>query len=272
MIEGDDSSRRDAAPPGLRIGPFTWVNGFNTTGDDDPWAHRKGEPRTFTLLWAIYLMVWALLTIFAVRSSSGTSVRQWTYGCQTMVLLVFVGVCVLWPVTRLSQLPAERPRKAALVDLLIMLIPVQAVLWPMPLLTGWTWWVTGGLVLCVTGWGVLTGAILARGCASSRTYVRTWAMALLIGLVSFGPIVAVLFDSVVLPGGVRLPSWWSLVSPLTVGHALTTTPWNLTPSMSGVEWAGGWVPLLVGFAVWMWLSRRPDGVYGVRVPRVVGRG
>ncbi len=255
--------RPRAEAPGFRIGPFVWVNELGTSGADDPWAHRKGEPRTFTLLWAIYLMVGALLTIFAVRSLSGAGVRQWTYGCQSMVLLVFVGLCVLWPATRLSQLSPERPRKATLTDLLIMLIPVQAVVWPMPLLTGWTWVVNAGLALTIAGWGLLVGAIVTRGCASGRTYVRTWAMAIIIALVSLGPIVSVFFGSMVLPSGARLPGWWALVSPLTLGHSLTTTPLNLTPSMTSAEWAAGWVPLAVGGLAWLWMSRRPDGAQSV---------
>ncbi|GAB4516530.1 MAG: hypothetical protein Tsb0013_21080 [Phycisphaerales bacterium] len=250
----------------MRIGPFIWVSELGRTGADDPWAHRKGEPRTYTLLWAIYLMVGALLTIFAVRTLSGAGVRQWTYGCQSMMLLVFVGVCVLWPATRLSQLSPERPRHATIMDLLIMLIPVQAVVWPMPLLTGWTWAVTGGLVLAVAGWGVLVGALIARGCASMRSYVRTWVMASILGMVSLGPLVSVVFDSVLVSGGVTLPGWWALVSPLTVSHALTTTPLNLTPRMTGGEWAAGWVPMALGVLVWLWLSRRPDVVVPMRVP------
>ncbi|MEM1422822.1 MAG: hypothetical protein AAGH64_02350 [Planctomycetota bacterium] len=261
-VAGDEGRGPARKPdvPGLRIGPFVWVNELGRTGADDPWAHRKGEPRTFTLLWAIYLMVAALLTIFAVPTLSGAGVRQWTYGCQTMMLLVFVGVCVLWPATRLSQLSPERPRRATLVDLSIMLIPVQAVVWPMPLLTGWTWIVTLGLVLAVAGWGVLIGAVLARGCASVRSYARTWAMGAVLALVAMGPLVSVVFDSSLVSRGASLPGWWALVSPLTLSHAMTTTPMNLTPSMSGAEWAAGWAPLAVGCVLWMWLARRPDGV------------
>jgi hypothetical protein len=256
--EGDEREERDDKAPGLRIGPFVWVNEFASTGRDDPWAHRKGEPRTFTLLWAVYLMVGALLTIFSMRSLSGTGVRQWTYGCQSMVLLLFVGLCVLWPATRLSQTPPARPRRAMLTDLLIMLIPVQAVVWPMPLLTGWTWVVNLGLVLAIVGWGVLIGAVTARGCASMRSYVRTWTMAIALLLTSAGPLVSVALDWLVLPRGVQLPDWWSLTSPLTLGFAMTDTPLNLTPTMSGAEWAAGWVPLSVGLAAWLWFARRPD--------------
>lgn len=244
--------------PGLRLGPFVWVNEFSSTGKDDPWAHRKGEPRTFTLLWAVYLMVGALVTIFSAHSLSGTGVRQWTYGCQSMVLLVFVGLCVLWPATRLSQTPPARPRRATLTDLMIMLIPVQAVVWPMPLLTGWTWSVTLGLVLTIAGWGVLMGAVTARGCASMRSYVRTWAMAVALGMTAAGPIVSVLFGWMALPSGVRLPDWWGLTSPLTLGFAMTHTPLNLTPTMTGGEWAAGWVPLVLGVLLWLYQARRPD--------------
>lgn len=248
--------------PGVRIGPFVWVGELGVSGASDPWAHRKGEPRTFTLLWAIYLMAGALMTIFAVRSASGAGIRQWTYGCRAMVIVVVVGVCILWPMVRLSQASPERPRKSTLIDLMILLVPIQAVVWPMPLLSGWTWIVTVGIVLMLFGWGLLIGGLVARGCASSTSFVRTWTMASILGLVCAGPVLSFFVDWMAMPAGTRLPEWWGLTSPLTATHALTTTPMNLMPTMDPLEWAAGWLPLVAGLLYWAWLSRRPDAARG----------
>ena len=45
---------------------MVWVPEWKSRGKADPWAHRKGEPRPLALLWTIYIMVSAAVTIFGL--------------------------------------------------------------------------------------------------------------------------------------------------------------------------------------------------------------
>ncbi len=260
----------DAEQPqvGTRIGPMVWVPEIASRGPDDPWAHRKGEPRLFALYWAIYLMGAALLTIFAVRSATGPTIDQWVYGCRAMMLVTVVGVCVLWPLTRLSQVGPERPRRATLMDLLVLLLPAQVVLWPMPVLTGWTWAVTGGLALLLTGWALLIGVLVSWGTARHSSGARLGAMAWVLALLMIAPGAMIVVERFITPTAWALPQWWGLGSPFTASYMLTSeTTGNLRPRMTGVEWASGLAPLGVGALGWLLLSRRPDGPASATGPR-----
>jgi hypothetical protein len=251
--------RREQRKPGYRIGPFILVPEFRTSADD-PWAHRKGEPRLLALAWAMYLMGAALTTIFAVRSLGAPTPDRYSYGCRAMVIIVVVGLTVLWPMTRLSQAGPSRPVRATVLDLFAILAPVQAVIWPMAWLTNWWWDVVAGLNLMVAGWAVLAGSIVARGCASGSVAVRAGLTALAVALVGWAPALSLVSEAFGTPD---LPGWWGLLSPLTATLALTAAPGNQSVGMSAGEWIAAGVPLVLGVALLMWAGAGRRGRGGV---------
>ncbi len=234
--------RRETRKPGYRLGPFILVPELRTSAHD-PWAHRKGEPRILALMWAMYLMGGALTTIFAVRSLGAPTPDRYSYACRAMVIIVAVGATVLCPMTRLSQAPPRRPLRATVLDLIAILAPVQAVIWPMKLLTNWWWDVVAGLNLLMASWTVMIGAIVLRGCVSSSGLVRAVLTVLVVVLVGGAPAVSLIVEA---SGAPALPGWWAMLSPVTATLALTSAPGNQAVAMSAWEWLGAGLPLAAG--------------------------
>ncbi len=252
--------------PGYRLGPFILVPEFRTSARD-PWAHRKGEPRMLALLWAMYLMGGALMTIFAVRSLGAPSSDRYAYGCRAMLFIVILGTSVLWPMARLSQAPPKRPLYATLVDLFAMLAPVQAVIWPMTLLTSWGWDVVAGLNLLVASWAALASALVLRGAVSRSWVTRTLLMAVLVLLVGAAPGLGLLLAN---SGAPALPRWWSMLSPITGVLELTSSPANRRVTMEGWEWAWSAAPMVVGLALLPLAARLGRSGGGRGAPRPIG--
>lgn len=213
---------------------MTFVPEFRTSGEADPWAHRKGEPRLFTLFWAVYLMSAALLTIFGTRALAPPAVAQYRFGCQSMLLLTAVGITVLWPVTRLSQAAPARPGRAAAMDLAAVLLPVQAVVWPMPFLTRWPFEVIGALALLLTTWGVVAACTIATGVRGRTLGSRTTAMAALLVAALAGP--AVMSGYALFAVGSEPPRFWAWLSPFVGVYALTESPAHRAPEVPAAAW------------------------------------
>lgn len=255
-----DSSTADGTPkPGVRIGPMTWVPGLRAR-PGDPWAHRKGEPRPLALLWSMYLMVSALLTLLGVRSLTMPTTEQFVFGCRGMLLMTLVGVSVLWPMVRLSQQRPDKPGRSLLADLAVLLAPVQAVIWPMPLLTHWSWSITAALMLAVASWAVFAAGWLRIGYQSSAPSMRWMCMS------------AIAFITLAAPGArIWLPASLSdqlwpairILSPITAAWGLTDAPSGLSPVMQPWEWLATMIPGLFGMGLWIIAGRlAPEGEGG----------
>ncbi len=251
------SPEHSSSSGSLRVGPVVFVPEFRTHDGYDPWAHRKGEPRILALLWAVYLMLGAMITIFSVRSIGIATNAQYRFGCIAMCIVAGVGVALLWPMVRLSQRAPIRPTRAALQDFLALLIPLQAVVWPMPLLTGWPLGVIGAIMLSLLSWGLLSCAVVAWGSASVSGITRTLWTGTLIILVGIAPIVWMLNAG--LPGP-PMPGWWEVLSPLTAPAAIVAAPGNLNPRVHAVEWLALTIPGLAGLMLLVATRWRPSTI------------
>lgn len=235
---------------------FTWVPEWSIRGPEDPWAHRKGEPRVFALLWCAYLMAAALVTLFAVRSVGAPSAEQYRYGARALLVLCALGVTVLWPALRLSQAAPTRPARAALIDVLIVAMPLNAVLWPMPVLTRWPFGVTAGTLVMLSSWAFAAGGWVAWGSARGGLG-RAGSMAACVLLASAAPLAGA--------WAAEAPAWWGMLSPFTAGAAMTAAPSGLSPVMSATEWMLAITPAALGAPAWAaacLARRRPAGADG----------
>ena len=240
-----------------RLGPLTWVPELGVR-HNDPWAHRKSEPRPLALLWSMYLMVAALVTIFRVKSLTMPTTGQFVFACRGMIVLSVIGSVVLWPALRLCQERPSRPRRAVLMDLAVILLPMQAVIWPMPLLTSWPWEVVLALQVLFVSWAALAAAILVRAFDSPSGLQRAGTALLCILLAAGAPVLIAMW-----PGGGTAPDGLGMLSPISAAFRLVEAPNGLAPAMTPWEWLGcAWpaLPALVGF---LWPSgkatpARPD--------------
>lgn len=230
---------------------MTWVPGLRATADD-PWAHRKGEPRPLALLWSLYLMASALVTLLRVRSLTMPTTEQFAFGCRSMVLMVMIGVAVLWPMVRLSQQFPKRRNLSLLADLVVLLIPVQAVVWPMPLLTHWPISVTAAVVASIVSWSMFSAGVLALAYTFSAAVPRWWWMGACVLCALAAPAIELWTRGL---GAGSTGSEGALGSPLTAVWGLTSAPSGLTPVMQRWEWALSLMPGAIGGLMWAAASR-----------------
>lgn len=126
------------------------------------WSHRRGEPRVFAFCWTLYLM--GVVTLLFVHSGalSSFSYEAFRRSSRLTMLMLVLGVCVLWPMVRLSQATARSGGVAVVArDLVVLLVPAQALIWPQVWLSAWSLEVVLALFALLCVWALLIGGILA---------------------------------------------------------------------------------------------------------------
>jgi hypothetical protein len=129
----------------------------------DPWAHRRGEPRLFAFLWTIFLFS-ATAAIFLSALTLGTAAPEVVRpATRALLSVMLVGITLLWPMVRLSQLADRHPVTGCIQDLVVILIPAQAVIWPQwfAWLGRWPFAVIAAVAVWTIAWALLSGGLLA---------------------------------------------------------------------------------------------------------------
>lgn len=129
----------------------------------DPWAHRRGEPRTFAFLWAVFLFTATLTTFGKAVAGAGLSHDVIRPAARTLLVITAAGVTFLWPLVRLSQARDRKPLAGAVQDAVVVLVPVHAIVWPqaLPWLAGWPLPVVALVALSLTAWALVVAGLLA---------------------------------------------------------------------------------------------------------------
>lgn len=211
----------------------------------EPGPLEAGGLRIVIIAWCFWLLgSWG----FSWLADTGLPRVRW------MLLSGVLGMMVVWPALRLSQPahPREPGRGAAqsFLDWLAMIVVFQAVIWSLHLIAGWTmergYWLDAAIV----SWTLLSALIVAWGRMSAQPWVRTAAMALVLGVVLAEPVLGVT--------GVYRDPVGMRVSPLGTLWALTTLPdraplgaWQERIVVVGLAAAAGWGVL----AALGWLRR-----------------
>jgi len=179
--------------------PLEWLRSelaIAKGSEADKWSHRRGEPRNFAFLWAIYLMLGSIIALGVVLSGGIITLDAYQPLSRGLVVTLAIGVMVFWPLMRLSQAaPDESAPIAVLKDLAIVLIPLQAVVWPQMVLARWTPDIVLATSLAMIAWAFLIGGLLAMGTRSNATWRSAW-MATIVALVVGGATLSVLAGQV----------------------------------------------------------------------------
>ena len=192
----------------------------------DPWAHRRGEPRLFAFFWTLYVFLAVAGSVLWLARTGGWMLGGYGPAGRIMLLVVGVGATVLWPMTRLSQVsPGAGSVGAMLADTLVVLLPIQMVVWPMTWLAGWPLVSTAAIAAIFAAWVGLVGGVLAfalggravEQCRDPGLMGRVLWMTGLLALVLIGPAVSTAFR------GAHLPDWLPVLSPISGLLALTGT-------------------------------------------------
>jgi hypothetical protein len=224
----------------------------------DPWAHRRAEPRTFAFIWTLYLFV-ATLSTYAMSMTSGIGghdvIRT---AAQVLLALVGAGLVIIWPMVRLSQAPDPRPIAGPILDIVVVLVPIQAIVWPQAAwwLAGWPPPVVAAIAASTACWTALVGAMISI--AHSRRAHAPRSPAAWMG--------GVLFVLILL----HVPALFADARPAVAAPSAVRAMWMLSPVLSLFElsrdrsWAGipaavfsgHWrmIGLTGGVALGLWLS------------------
>ncbi|MDX2118412.1 MAG: hypothetical protein SFY96_09545 [Planctomycetota bacterium] len=128
----------------------------------DKWAHRRGEPRVFALMWTMFLLVATMGMLGGVLAGGVISYDVYRPAARILLIIAMVGIAILWPMARLSQVrPTETPIAAAFKDIVVILVPLQAVIWPQHWLAAWAWQPLAALGAAMIAWVLLLGGVLA---------------------------------------------------------------------------------------------------------------
>lgn len=258
MSDTDQSGQPPPLPPPSPAEPTP-----NKPPKKDKWAHRRAEPRTLAFMWAMYILVAGLLTIGVLLVRGPWALLDKTvyqYAARTMLICVAVGLSLLWPMVRLSQSVSlrDRPASAIFKDMLVLLPPVQAVIWAQAAArAGWAFDLIAAMAVSMVAWPMLAGAALAvllrprAGQYPQQTYdtgtvfagalgpgvmARTLAMSLF-AVTALAPLLTLRTG----------PAWGTMLSPVSAVLDLTQSR-GVGPTTSSVT-DGRWEALLAQAAL-----------------------
>ncbi len=214
----------------------------------DPWAHRRGEPRLFAFLWTVYLLIAVGGSLIWLSRSTVISTSTYGPAARIMLIVVAAGATLLWPMVRLSQAsPRGSGLRAALADVVVVLFPMQMILWPLVMLAQWPFGIVAALAAMTTLWVLLIGGIIAlalagpivRNPTDRGVGERAFWMFICIVLVAAAPSFVLLrrASSQTLPDP---PEWVPMLSPFTAIPALTGNGFSgpqrpvSTPQLRGI--------------------------------------
>lgn len=238
----------------------------------DRWAHRRGEPRLFVLLWTSYLFAATILTLASVGGAGYVPPEVYRTAARILLVLLVAGMTVVWPMIRLSQASPERGGFAPTVqDLLIVLAPAQAVVWPQWLLAGWSLEVVGALSAMLAAWGLLAGSVLALvlSMRPAGAGARVAWMVFFVALTLAGSLPALLERADSLPDASSSGRAAWMLSPVTAVYEITRDrAWTGRVAEVGpVHWiaaawtAGASLPIWAVAASWSRGRRSPDRLH-----------
>jgi hypothetical protein len=211
--------------PGPSAGGWRPAIVLPPSANADRWAHRRGEPRVFVLLWTTFLFTATLLTLTGVGLGGYVTADVYRPAARMLMLTVAAGIALLWPMIRLSQdTPAHAPAAATAQDVFIVLLPTQAVIWPQYWLAGWPIPVLLAISALLTAWALVVGGVLALALgrlAGAGHAARAWWMVGLLVLTTWGALGAFLDrgDQPGMPSNRGRVAW--MLSPLTGVAELT---------------------------------------------------
>lgn len=141
---------------------------------------------------------------------------SYTPGVRAFLELLAVGGCAAWPAGRLALSPHGWRPARVLLDLVALVAIVQAVLWPLQLVTYWPPLRGAAIDALLTGWIAACGGAVACGMRTHGWRRAGWAVAC-IALVAAGPVMDALGAPAPLPGVLGPCSALLDVAPLRPG-------------------------------------------------------
>ena len=144
-------------------------------------------PRGLVFLSTLWIFASWIICI-GIRQPVQPSIASYLPGIRLFFASIAVGLCVGWPMLRLSEPPTPAPIRQVIVDFIALMVLLHVVLWPLRLATNWTPSRMGLIDLSLFAWGSVIGAILAVSIASRSAFERVTTMLLILFIALMGPI------------------------------------------------------------------------------------
>lgn len=245
----DRPTEHDGYPP-----PEEWLIGA-PKDRPDKWAHRRGEPRGFALLWSCYLLGACAVTLFRPAFSLSFDLMHIRTSSRMLVAMLCLGIVVVWPMFRLSQAPPRHPTRGALVDVLIVLAPCLAIVGSTSLLTRWHWHASGAMLAAVASWTLLVGGAIAVATRWESGGARALSMLAILGVCSASLLGGLVNAWSATQSGASLdPEGWrvaQLLSPFSAPFAISSHPSPAGPFPDALAWKLILIPLAPALALWV---------------------
>lgn len=224
----------------------------------DPWAHRRGEPRVFAFFWTLYVLLAVAGSVSWVARFAPITAGSYAPAARIMLIVVAIGATVLWPMTRLCQTSPGRGAAAnALADALVVLIPLQMIIWPLIFLAQWPTRTVAAIAMLTGVWVALVGAVLALALAEKSDtprdpalLARSMWMILIVLLVLGAPFALMV-------AGKAAPAWLPMLSPLSAVSDITGQGMSGPQKpVSALQWRMILATGAIAAALWMLAGAR----------------
>ena len=196
------------------------------------------------LLAAMLYAIAAFAAIVGLKPPIQPTSSAYTPMVRSLLAALAFGIALLWPTARMADRGSAWPARRVALDAVTLAIALQAIFWPLHLVTQWTLARAAAVDLMLVGWIAASGAAIA--CAM-RPGGRpsAWSLAW-IAFAAGGPLLDVL--------GVP-PPWPGALGPFVALIELAPVP---EQSSQPVEWARAAWPWTVAAAGWA-LALRGSG-------------
>lgn len=232
----------------------------------DRWAHRRVEPRGLALFWTLYLLGVTVVCFWTPATSAGLDALAGRYSSRLVLTAVTFGFTVLWPMLRLCQVfPGEGGMRSVMKDLVVIVVPTQAVVWPLTFLAVWPPMVAASLAASTLAWTLVTGALLAmalgRGGGPRGSALRRVVWMIVIVAATARPVG--LYDATFVDvtgftgaGGMsdvgRLI--WGMTSAVSTPLTLTIPPQGRLEWVTPLQWGMIGVTFLLALGLWLMVA------------------
>jgi hypothetical protein len=228
----------------------------------DPWAHRRGEPRTFTLLWTIYLLCATSIAILSVGLQGAVLEEGARSAARIILQTSAIGMMILWPMVRLSQLQPTRGSVGwAAKDTFVILVPLQVVIWPQIWWAHWSMNHAAASASVLGAWASLVGAMLAFALAGEppREIARGVWMMVFVVLLAVGPLSSMMLFAFQAPA-TNVSEWLQMTSPMTaIDELAPRRAWHGSAEINREHWVAIGLTVVAGATMWLAALARARG-------------
>ncbi|XVJ60165.1 MAG: hypothetical protein HEQ23_12525 [Tepidisphaera sp.] len=254
----DEASLHDSTEMGHAPPPDAPLPELTPPTRVDKWAHRRVEPRGLALVWTLYLLGVTMVCFWTPALSTGLDALSGRYSARLVLVAVGFGMAVLWPMLRLCQtFPNEGGLRGVGKDLVVMIIPTQAVIWPLAFLALWPLSVAACVAASSLGWTLVVGALLAMalggaGRERQRSSFRRIAWMVVILAVAARP--SGMYVPPIAVGDVPssdVVDLWSMLSAVSAPLSMTVPPQGRAEWLLPGHWAAVGVTWALAGGLWL---------------------